>query len=50
MMSLTVAIPTFDRSSILLETINGLLDEPGQESEVVVLDDCSPEPASETLM
>jgi glycosyltransferase involved in cell wall biosynthesis len=48
-MRLTVAIPTFDRNAILRANLERLVPQLTPQCRLLVLDNCSPTPAAETL-
>jgi len=49
MVKLTIAIPTFNRNELLLQSINKLIPQLTSECKLIVLDNCSPLPVAETL-
>lgn len=48
-MKLTIAIPTYNRNDLLLETVRNLLPQLTEECVLLILDNCSPLPVAETL-
>ena len=48
-MKLTVAIPTYNRNQILLENIRALLPQLSADCKLLIIDNCSDVPVSETL-
>ena len=46
---LTIAIPTFDRPGPLADTVRRLLPQLGAGERLLVMDNCSPQPAADTL-
>ncbi len=45
----SVIVPTFNRSSLLKETLDSLLSQTTQPAEIIVVDDCSPDDTLELL-
>lgn len=48
-MSLTIAVPTFNRPGPLVRTVAALLPQMDDGVRLLVLDNCSPVPAAEVL-
>jgi glycosyltransferase involved in cell wall biosynthesis len=48
-MLLTIAIPTFNRNQILLESLKHLLPQLTPECRLLIIDNCSPTPVAQTL-
>lgn len=46
---LTIAIPTYNRNAILLESLGHLLPQLNGQCRLLILDNCSPTPVEETL-
>lgn len=50
MIKLTVAIPTYGRNEILKTNLTKLLPQLTEECELIILDNCSPVPVTESLL
>lgn len=48
-MKLTIAIPTYDRNEVLLATVRQIMPQVTDECELLVVDNCSPQPVALTL-
>jgi glycosyltransferase involved in cell wall biosynthesis len=46
---LTIAVPTYNRNAILLKNLRGLIPQLTDRCELLVIDNCSSTPVSETL-